>query len=62
VDATDTLVTDGVVRDRSGVLMSGLPVWSAGVAAQHPCGSGARRSTTFDSVREASGQTLTAKR
>jgi regulator of RNase E activity RraA len=33
VDATDTLVTDGVVRDRSGVLMSGLPVWSAGVAA-----------------------------
>ena len=27
------LVTDGVVRDRSGVLMSGLPVWSAGVAA-----------------------------
>ena len=27
------LVTDGAVRDRSGVLMSGLPVWSAGVAA-----------------------------
>jgi regulator of RNase E activity RraA len=27
------LVTDGVVRDRAGVLMSGLPVWSAGVAA-----------------------------
>jgi regulator of RNase E activity RraA len=27
------LVTDGVVRDRSGVLISGLPVWSAGVAA-----------------------------
>ena len=27
------LVTDGVVRDRTGVLASGLPVWSAGVAA-----------------------------
>src|ERR1700678_869350 len=27
------LVTDGVVRDRAGVVMSGLPVWSAGVAA-----------------------------
>jgi regulator of RNase E activity RraA len=27
------LVTDGVVRDRAGVLASGLPVWSAGVAA-----------------------------
>jgi regulator of RNase E activity RraA len=27
------LVTDGAVRDRAGVLMSGLPVWSAGVAA-----------------------------
>ena len=27
------LVTDGVVRDRAGVLMSGLPVWSSGVAA-----------------------------
>ena len=27
------LVTDGVVRDRSGVLISGLPVWSGGVAA-----------------------------
>jgi len=27
------LVTDGVVRDRAGVLMSGLPVWSAGIAA-----------------------------
>jgi regulator of RNase E activity RraA len=26
------LVTDGVVRDRSGVLISGLPVWSGGVA------------------------------
>jgi regulator of RNase E activity RraA len=62
VDATDTLVTDGVVRDRSGVLMSGLPVWSAGVPAQHPRGSGGRHSTKFDSVREASGQTLTAKR
>lgn len=27
------LVTDGVVRDRAGVLMSNLPVWCAGVAA-----------------------------
>jgi regulator of RNase E activity RraA len=27
------LVTDGVVRDRAGILMSALPVWSAGVAA-----------------------------
>ncbi len=27
------LVTDGAVRDRAGVLMSGLPVWSAGIAA-----------------------------
>jgi len=27
------LVTDGVVRDRAGVLMSALPVWCAGVAA-----------------------------
>ncbi len=27
------LVTDGVVRDRSGVLTSALPVWCAGVAA-----------------------------
>jgi len=27
------LVTDGVVRDRVGVLASGLPVWSAGIAA-----------------------------
>jgi regulator of RNase E activity RraA len=27
------LVTDGVVRDRHGVLMSALPVWCAGVAA-----------------------------
>jgi regulator of RNase E activity RraA len=27
------LVTDGVVRDRAGVTMSGLPVWCAGVAA-----------------------------
>ncbi len=27
------LVTDGVVRDRVGVLASGLPVWSGGVAA-----------------------------
>jgi regulator of RNase E activity RraA len=27
------LVTDGAVRDRAGVLMSGLPVWSSGVAA-----------------------------
>jgi regulator of RNase E activity RraA len=27
------LVTDGVVRDRGGVLASALPVWSAGVAA-----------------------------
>jgi regulator of RNase E activity RraA len=27
------LVTDGVVRDHAGVLMSGLPVWSSGVAA-----------------------------
>jgi len=27
------LVTDGVVRDRDGVLMSALPVWCAGVAA-----------------------------
>jgi regulator of RNase E activity RraA len=27
------LVTDGVVRDRAGVLMSGLPIWCAGVAA-----------------------------
>jgi regulator of RNase E activity RraA len=27
------LVTDGVVRDRVGVLGTGLPVWSAGVAA-----------------------------
>ena len=27
------LVTDGVVRDRAGVVMSGLPVWSSGVAA-----------------------------
>jgi regulator of RNase E activity RraA len=27
------LVTDGVVRDRTGVLATGLPVWSAGVAA-----------------------------
>ena len=27
------LVTDGVVRDRSGVLTSALPVWCAGIAA-----------------------------
>jgi regulator of RNase E activity RraA len=27
------LVTDGVLRDRAGVLASALPVWSAGVAA-----------------------------
>ncbi len=27
------LVTDGVVRDRSGVLASALPVWCAGIAA-----------------------------
>jgi regulator of RNase E activity RraA len=27
------LVTDGAVRDRAGVLTSGLPVWCAGVAA-----------------------------
>src|ERR1700720_3853638 len=27
------LVTDGVMRDRAGVLASGLPVWCAGVAA-----------------------------
>jgi regulator of RNase E activity RraA len=27
------LVTDGVVRDRVGVLASGLPVWSGGIAA-----------------------------
>jgi regulator of RNase E activity RraA len=27
------LVTDGVVRDKAGVLASGLPVWCAGVAA-----------------------------
>jgi regulator of RNase E activity RraA len=27
------LVTDGVVRDRAGVLISALPVWCAGVAA-----------------------------
>ena len=27
------LVTDGVVRDKAGVLDSGLPVWCAGVAA-----------------------------
>ena len=27
------LVTDGVMRDRAGVLTSGLPVWCAGVAA-----------------------------
>jgi regulator of RNase E activity RraA len=27
------LVTDGAVRDRAGVLASGLPVWSTGVAA-----------------------------
>ena len=27
------LVTDGVVRDRTGVLTSALPVWCAGVAA-----------------------------
>jgi regulator of RNase E activity RraA len=27
------LVTDGVVRDRDGVLMSALPVWCAGIAA-----------------------------
>jgi regulator of RNase E activity RraA len=27
------LVTDGVLRDRAGVVMSGLPVWCAGVAA-----------------------------
>src|SRR6266566_429931 len=27
------LVTDGVVRDAAGVLATGLPVWSAGVAA-----------------------------
>jgi regulator of RNase E activity RraA len=27
------LVTDGVVRDRAGVLASALPVWCAGVAA-----------------------------
>ncbi|HVY59140.1 MAG TPA: ribonuclease activity regulator RraA [Xanthobacteraceae bacterium] len=27
------LVTDGVVRDRVGVLASGLPVWSSGIAA-----------------------------
>jgi regulator of RNase E activity RraA len=27
------LITDGVVRDRAGVLAAGLPVWSAGTAA-----------------------------
>jgi regulator of RNase E activity RraA len=27
------LVTDGVIRDRSGVVASGLPVWCAGIAA-----------------------------
>ena len=27
------LVTDGVVRDRAGVVASALPVWCAGVAA-----------------------------
>jgi regulator of RNase E activity RraA len=27
------LVTDGVVRDKVGVLASGLPVWCAGIAA-----------------------------
>src|SRR5580693_720610 len=27
------LVTDGVVRDRAGVLASGLPVWCSGMAA-----------------------------
>src|SRR6202050_4288291 len=27
------LVTDGVLRDRAGVLMSALPVWCSGVAA-----------------------------
>ena len=27
------LITDGVVRDRAGVLTSALPVWCAGVAA-----------------------------
>jgi regulator of RNase E activity RraA len=27
------LVTDGAMRDKTGVLMSGLPVWCAGVAA-----------------------------
>src|SRR5271166_3323462 len=27
------LVTDGVLRDRAGVLASGLPVWCAGMAA-----------------------------
>jgi len=27
------LVTDGVVRDRAGILMSGLPIWCAGTAA-----------------------------
>ena len=27
------LVTDGALRDQTGVLMSGLPVWCAGVAA-----------------------------
>jgi regulator of RNase E activity RraA len=27
------LITDGVVRDRAGVVATGLPVWSAGVAA-----------------------------
>lgn len=30
---TAALVTDGVVRDVAGVLATGLPVWSAGVAA-----------------------------
>jgi regulator of RNase E activity RraA len=27
------LVTDGVLRDRAGVLASGLPVWCSGMAA-----------------------------
>jgi regulator of RNase E activity RraA len=27
------LITDGVIRDRAGVLAAGLPVWSAGTAA-----------------------------
>ena len=32
------IVTDGAVRDRSGLIASGMPIWTAGVTAPPPAG------------------------